>query len=63
MRDTPSDMTSTIVCPACGAENVETLPGAGGVEAPEYRCLDCGNEFNASGGDPPLADSDDPNAP
>ena len=56
-------MTSTVVCPACGAENVEALPGVSEGVTPEYRCLDCGNEFDASGGAPPLADSDEPNAP
>lgn len=59
----PGEMTTTIVCPACGSENIETLPGAGAVESPEYRCLDCGTEFDAGGGEPPLTDSDDPDAP
>jgi transposase-like protein len=62
MRDTPGDMTTTIVCPACGSENVEALPGEGAAGTPEYRCLDCGREFDASG-EPPLADSDAPDAP
>jgi transposase-like protein len=55
-------MTTTIVCPACGSENVETLPGEGAAGTPEYRCLDCDREFDASG-EPPLADSDAPDAP
>jgi transposase-like protein len=62
MRDTPDDMTVTIGCPACGSERVETFPGAGAAGTPEYRCLDCGREFDASG-EPPLADSSDPDAP
>ena len=63
MQDTPNDMTATIVCPACGSENVESLPAAGAVAANGYRCLDCGAEFDASGGESPLNDSDDPDAP
>ena len=55
-------MTATVVCPTCASENVETLPGEGAADSPEYRCLDCGTEFDASG-DPPLADSDAPDAP
>lgn len=63
MRDNPGDMTATVDCPACGSENVETLPAAGAAGDPEYRCLDCGTEFDAGGSEPPLADSDDPDAP
>ena len=63
MRDTPDDMTATIVCPACESENIETLPAAGAAAADGYRCLDCGAEFDDGGGEPPLADSDDPHAP
>jgi transposase-like protein len=63
MRDTPDDMTATVACPACESETVETLPAAGADENPEYRCLTCGTEFDTGGGEPPLADSDDPHAP
>ena len=63
VRDTPDDMTATLVCPACESERVETLPGEGVAEEPEYRCLDCGTFFDAGGGEPPLADSDDPDTP
>ena len=62
MRDTPGDLTATVVCPACASENVETLPGEGAAGSPEYRCLDCGTKFDASG-NPSLADADEPDAP
>ena len=63
MRDTPDDMTATIACPACGSENVETLPAASAAAADEYRCLNCGAEFDIGGDEPPFADSDEPHAP
>lgn len=56
MRDTPGDVTSTIVCPACEAETIEHQLFA--EDESEYRCLRCGATFNAGGGEPPLADSD-----
>jgi ribosomal protein L37AE/L43A len=56
MRDTPGDVTSTVVCPACEAETIEHQLLAEG----EYRCLRCGATFDAGGGESPLADSDDP---
>ncbi len=63
MRDTPGDMTSTVVCPVCNSENVETLPGEGADGTSEYCCLDCGAFFDSGGGEPPLVDSDAPDAP
>lgn len=63
MRDTPGEMASTIICPDCKSENIESVPGAGGIATPAYRCLDCGSEFDAGGGEPLLADSDDAHAP
>jgi transposase-like protein len=63
MRDTPDDMTPTVACPACESENVETLPAAGADGDSEYRCLNCETEFDIGGGEPPLADSNDPHAP
>lgn len=58
MRDTPGDMTSTVVCPNCEAETIEHQP----LDEYEYRCLRCGATFDAGGNEPPLADSDDPHA-
>lgn len=49
VQDTLQEMASTVVCPSCASENLEGLPGAEAMETPEYRCLDCGTEFNGGG--------------
>ncbi|HET7322919.1 MAG TPA: hypothetical protein VFJ06_01160 [Halococcus sp.] len=54
MRDTPGDMTATVVCPACAAETIEHQP----LGEYEYRCLRCGSTFDASGDESPLAGSE-----
>ena len=63
MRDQPDDVTTTVSCPACYAETVETLRGIGIDENQTYRCLRCGETFDTGGNEPPLSDSDDPHAP
>ena len=59
MRDTPGDMTSTVVCPNCKAETIDHQP----LDEYEYRCLQRGTTFNASGDEQPHADSDAPDVP
>jgi transposase-like protein len=39
---------TTPVCPACESERVEAIDPA--ASPLEYRCLDCGAEFDESGG-------------
>lgn len=59
MRDTFDEVMAPIACPDCGSENIEATPGGEDVEAPDYRCLDCGTEFD-DGGEPVLAYSNAP---
>lgn len=59
MFDTSTEMTATVVCPDCKAETIERQP----LGKYEYRCLRCGMTFDAAGDEPPLAGSDNPDAP
>jgi transposase-like protein len=48
MNETPGGPDATVVCPACGSERTERFGDiAGGLD---YRCLDCGTEFDEEGG-------------
>ena len=48
MSDTPSGPDATVVCPACESERIERLGDSAGDL--DYRCLDCGAEFDEDGG-------------
>jgi transposase-like protein len=48
MSDTPSGPDATVICPACESERIERLGDSAGDL--DYRCLDCGTEFDEEGG-------------
>ena len=48
MSDTPSGPDATVVCPACESERIERLGDS--ANDLDYRCLDCGAEFDEDGG-------------